>query len=182
MALAVLCGGWVAATTGNTSGAASGGAGAVAHKTAQASTGPVFDARQLDIHLSRLAGNVAQQPWQVQLSGAGQSSYSRNGKTWSLPYAAKDAVALLNALYAIRFFDLPQDYSSQDVAQLRADGSVVVLQRFTSNSNLNRLCVRIAAVEKCVAFGQQAPAELVRIFEHQYAEAERLVGLPADGK
>ncbi len=144
--------------------------------------GANFDVRQLDIRLSRLAGNGAQQPWQVQVSGAGQSSYSRNGKTWPLPYAGKDAVALLNALYAIRFFDLPQDFSSQDVAQLRADGSVVVLQKFTSNSNLNRVCVSIAASEKCVAFGKQAPLELERLLEHQYAEAERLAGVPAEGK
>lgn len=159
-----------------------GAALAADRKTEPAPAGAVFDARQLDIRLSRMAGNMAQQPWLVQVSGAGRSSYSRNGKTSPLPYAAKDAVALLNELYAIRFFDLPQDYSNLDVAVLRADGSVIVTQIFTSNSNLNRLCVNTAAVEKCVAFGKQAPAELVRIFEHQYAQAERLAGSPADGK
>ena len=151
-------------------------------KIEPAPAGSTFDVRQLDIRLSRQASNAAQQPWQVQVSGAGQSSYNVNGKTWPLPYAAKDAVALLNALYAIRFFDLPQDYSTQDVAQLRADGSIVVLQKFTSNSNLNSVCVSIAAVEKCVRFGALAPIELERIFKHQIADAERLVGSPAEGK
>ena len=172
--MAALCAGLAACSTD--------GALAADRKIEPAPAGSIFDVRQLDIRLSRQASNAAQLPWQVQVSGAGQSSYSRSGKTWRLPYEAKDAVALLNALYAIRFFDLPHDYSSQDVAQLRADGSVVVLQKFTSNSNLNRVCVSIAAAEKCVGFGKQAPVELERIFERQFADAERLAVSSVEGK
>lgn len=139
----------------------------------------VFDAAQLDIRLSRRTSNAVQQPWLVHVSGAGASTFSHNGKTWPLPYAAKDAVALLNELHAIHFFELPVQFSSQDVARLNDDGSVVVLHTYESNSNLNSVCVSIGAVEKCVRFGRQLPLELERIFKNQFAQAERLAGSAA---
>lgn len=138
-----------------------------------------FDAGQLDIRLSRQTSNAVQSPWLVHVSGAGTSTFSRNGKTWPLPYAASAAVTLLNELYAIHFFDLPAQYAPPDVARLRADGSVVVLHNHVSNNNLNSVCVRIVAAEKCVRFGSQAPLDLDRIFKHQFAQAERLAGAPA---
>lgn len=92
---------------------------------------------------------------------------------------AEDAVALLNELYAIHFFDLPAQYASQDVARLRDEGSVVVLQNYDSSGNVNSACVIIGAVEKCVRFGKQVPLELERILKHQFAQAERLAGLAA---
>ena len=83
-------------------------------------------------------------------------------------------MALLNALFEIRFFDLPAQFSSQDVAQLLEDGSVRLIQKFTSSSGGNSVCVNIAAFEKCVRYGPQTPVELDRIFQRVFADAERL--------
>ncbi|MDD5037075.1 MAG: hypothetical protein PHE55_20300 [Methylococcaceae bacterium] len=135
-----------------------------------------FEVSQLSIRLSRQAGNAVYQPWEVRLSGGGGEILSHDGKQWSLPYAAKDVVALLNALYEIRFFDLPAQYSTQDVAQLLDDGSVRMIQKFTSSSGGNSVCVNIASFEKCVHYGLQAPVELDRIFQRVFADAQRQVG------
>lgn len=135
--------------------------------------GSVFDVRQLEIRISRRTSNAAQAPWQLRLSGAGGSSYSRGGRTWRLPAAGKEAVALLNELYTIHFFELPAQYATRDVARLRDDGSVVVLQNHDSAGNLNSVCVTIAESEKCVRYGSRVAPELDRIVEREFAAAER---------
>lgn len=135
-----------------------------------------FDVGALSIHLSRQAGNAAHVPWEVRLSGAGGGSLTHDGKQRPFPYAAKDVVALLNTLYEIRFFDLPPRYSSHDVAQLRGDGTVNVVERSVSSATGNSVCVTVATFGKCVRYGTQAPLELDRVFRHVFADAQRLAG------
>ena len=134
-----------------------------------------FAVTDLRIRLSRQAGNAAFVPWVVNLAVAG-SSLSHDGMQWPLPYSDKDLVALLNALHEIRFFDMPSQYSRQDVAQLLADGSVRLIEKFTSHAGGNSVCVKIATAEKCVRYGTQAPVELDRIFQRVFVNALRETG------
>ena len=133
-----------------------------------------FYVGDLSIHFSQRVGNAAYTPWEVHMSGAGGGNLIHDGKHSPLPYASRDVVALLNALFEIRFFDLPAQFSSQDVAQLLEGGSVRLIQKFTSSSGGNSVCVNIAAFEKCVRYGPQTPVELDRIFQRVFADAERL--------
>lgn len=135
-----------------------------------------FEAGDLSIHFSRRAGNAAYKPWEVHMSGAGGGTLIHDGKHSPLAYPSNDVVALLNALFEIRFFDLPAQYSTQDVAQLLDRGSVRLIQKFTSSASGNSVCVNIAAFEKCVRYGPQGPVELDRVFQRVLADAERLAG------
>jgi hypothetical protein len=138
----------------------------------------VFDVGELGIHLSLRNENISPTPWEVQLSGADGGTLAHDGKRWPLSYAPKDVVALLNKLNEIRFFYLPTQHSRQDYAQLRNDGSVRMIHKFTSNASGNSVCVHISAFEKCVYYGAQAPVELDRLFQSVFADAQRQANLP----
>lgn len=134
-----------------------------------------FELAALSIHLSQQPGNAAYAPRIVHLSGNGGILIG-NGKQRPFPYSASDLVGLLNALYEIRFFDLPTLYSTQDVAQLHADGTVSLINKFTSSASANSVCVAVAAFEKCVRYGPRAPLELERIVQRIVSEAESRSG------
>lgn len=134
-----------------------------------------FRVNELRISLTRQQGNAVYSPWQIHLSSKDGGSLAHDGKQWSFPYAAKDAVALLNALYDIHFFDLPTQYATHPVARLKADGTVSLAQMRTSSAS-NSVCVAVASFEKCVRYGNQAPPELDRIVQRIFADAQRLAG------
>ena len=134
-----------------------------------------FSVDELRISLTRQQGNAAYAPWQIHLSGADGGSLAHDGKQWPFPYAAKETVMLLNALYDMHFFDLPTQYAMHPVAHLKADGTVILAQMRTSSAG-NSVCVAVASIEKCVHYGNQAPPELDRIVQRVFADAQRLTG------
>lgn len=133
-----------------------------------------FDVATLNIRMSLQPGNAVYAPRVVHLSGGGSGAFTQDGKQSAFPYSATELVALLNTLYEIRFFDLPADYSTLNVAQLGKDGTVSLTSKFTSSATGNSVCITAATFEKCVRYGPRPPAELNRIVQHVFAEAERL--------
>jgi hypothetical protein len=135
-----------------------------------------FPVDTLSIQLSRQPGNAAYSPVQITLSGADGGTLIRAGKQQPFPYVAKELVALLNALFAIHFFDLPVGYSSRPMAHLNESGTVNLGMSRTSSASGNSVCVSVAAFQKCVRYGNQAPVELEQIVRRIFTEAERLTG------
>ncbi len=87
-------------------------------------------------------------------------------------------MTLLDGLYAVGFFELPGQLGSRTGEQLGPDGKVHQIGKATSSSSGNSVCVNVAAFEKCVRYGAQAPAELLQLVQGVFDEAQRLTGKP----
>lgn len=131
-----------------------------------------FSVETLRINLSRQQGNAAYAPRTIELTSRG-GLLTQGGASKRFPYSGEQAVALLNAFYAIHFFALPDHYATHPVATLTEDG-LVVLAKQTSSSASNSVCVATGRFEKCVRYGNQAPVELERLVTRIYDDAERL--------
>ncbi len=135
-----------------------------------------FRADELGLRLSRQNGNAAYAPRVVSLPGTGDATLEADGRKLPFRFESRDRVALLNELYRIRFFDLPTQYSTRPSARLSDDGSVDTIRRQLSDANVNSVCVSIAAFERCVHYGSEAPLELDRLAQRVFAQAEVLAG------
>lgn len=137
-----------------------------------------FAVDRLAFRLSLQDGNAAYAPKVVTLSDAEGGRLEASGRSTAFRFGPADRVALLNALIEVRFFDLPTAYAKHAVARLAADGSVRMVDVFTSNAESRSVCVSIAAFEKCVRYGLDAPPGLDRVVRGVLADAERLTGKP----
>ncbi len=135
-----------------------------------------FDVERLGFTLSFQNGNAAYAPRMVILSAADEGRLESSGKQWPFRFTATQRVALLNALIDIHFFDLPSQYGKQAVARLGSDGAVTMVSVFTSNAQFQSVCVNIAAFEKCVRYGLDAPPGLDRIARGLFDDVERWTG------
>ena len=88
-------------------------------------------------------------------------------------FSTADLVGLLNQLLQLRFFDLPQRYSSRQVAALRANGLVGLREMHLSDSSTHSVCVVLGQAEHCVSYGTEAPQELDQLARGVFADAER---------
>lgn len=133
-----------------------------------------FHANDLEIVLSHQEGNAAYRPRELTITGSGDATFTQDGKTWPLQRTQADALGLLNELYEMRFFDLPDYYGKSDHAVAGSDGMVRLLQKTTSSAGGKMVCVRIAEFQKCVRFGPVAgPVELDRILMRTLDAAEQ---------
>ncbi len=136
----------------------------------------LFDVEQLGFRLSYQNGNAAYAPRTISLISAGVGRLESAGKQWTFRFAATQRVALLNALIDIHFFDLPSLYSSHAVARLADDGTVSMIGVFRSDAQYQSVCVSVAAFEKCVRYGLDAPPGLDRLARGLFDDVERWTG------
>jgi hypothetical protein len=141
-------------------------------ETARVAMPRLFSVTDLEIRLSHQEGSAAYRPRELTIAGSGDATLTQAGNTWQLQRKPADALALLNELYRIRFFDLPETYGKSDFAVLGANGTVRLVEQSTSSSGGKRICVRIATFHKCVRFGPEGPVELDRILLRTLDDAE----------
>lgn len=132
---------------------------------------------EVSLRLTRQPGNGAFPVRRVNLSGAGAATLERDGRKLPFHYAPKDLLALLNELYKIRFFDLPTNYRTRYSLFLKEDGSVGTSALRLSDESSTSVCIAVAAYEKCVTYGSEAPYELEHLAKRIFSEADRLVNV-----
>lgn len=110
----------------------------------------------------------------VSLSGSGSATLERDKQSLPFRYAPRDFLALLNELYLIRFFDLPASYVARYSIFLKDDGTVGTQVLKMSDVSSTRICFAVPGYEKCVTWAADAPAELEKLAQRLFAEAERL--------
>lgn len=120
------------------------------------------------VHLSR----------RVTLSGEGQATLELGGQTLPFDCTPTQLLAWLDTLYALRFFDLPRDYSTQYSAVLKKDGTVVPSMQRMLDASSTEVCVRAGDFKRCVRFGEAGPQELKALAQRILDDANRLSKAP----
>lgn len=153
------------------------GAMSTAAEPSLGASGPPLAYRidEVSVRLTRHSGNPALPIRRVILSGAGSATLERDGKEVQFPYEKKDLLALLNALYKIRFFDLPTQYSTQYSVFMKDDETVGTAALRMSDSGSTNICFAVTGYEKCVTYGPNThgPLELENIAKRIFSDADR---------
>jgi hypothetical protein len=138
--------------------------------------GPPLAYRIDDVHirLIRHPGNAAFPVQQVSLSGSGRATLERDGKILPFIYQVKNLLALMNELYRIRFFDMPNDYTNRYSVFLKDGGTVETTALHMLDGGGMRVCFTVASYEKCVNYGDEGPSELEDIARRIFFEADVL--------
>lgn len=129
---------------------------------------------EVSVRLSRHPGNSALPVRRVILSGAGDATFERDGGSVHFPYSNKDLLALLKALYKIRFFDLPSQYNTRYSVFLNDDGTVGTEALRMTDSASTSICFAVRGYEKCVTYGRDGPLELENIAKQIFSDASGL--------
>lgn len=129
---------------------------------------------EVSVRLTRNSGNPALPVRRVILSGAGSAILERDGKEVQFPYGKKDLLAFLNALYKIRFFDLPTQYSPQYSVFMKDDETVGTAALRMPDSGSTNICFAVTGYEKCVTYGSgtRGPLELENIAKRIFSDAD----------
>lgn len=131
---------------------------------------------EVTLRLTRHPGNFAFPIRRVSLSGTGSASLESDGQSVQFPYATKDLLVLLNELYRIRFFDLPEKYTTRYSIFLKDDGIVGTSALRMTDAGSTSICFLVAEYEKCVIYGRDGPFELENIAKRIFADTEGLAG------
>jgi hypothetical protein len=99
----------------------------------------------------------------LSMSGNGDATVKRDGKLVQFSYPRDFFLNLLNEFYRIRFFDLPETYTTRYSIFLKDDGTVAMSALQMPDVPSTRVCVVIDEYEKCVTFGRDGPFELKSI-------------------
>ena len=102
------------------------------------------------------------QPGQtLKLLGPGSASFDADRRVSTITFDNKAVMALINGLYRLRFFDLPDDIGPLPSAVLKPDGTVGLMVTKVSDFTAVKVCFLAAGREKCVHYQQGAgPREL----------------------
>ena len=112
----------------------------------------------------------------IALSGKGSGTLQRGKDKSSFTYSGDDLFAVLNELYRIRYFDLPNDYTQNTSIFRREDGTLGTQSLRASDLSTTRVCLTIAAYEKCVTYAKDGPAELEQLVRRLIADVEQRTG------
>lgn len=83
----------------------------------------------------------------------------------------KALLAAINALYRVRFFDLPSTLSARRSVFLRDDGRVGMQMLSLSDASTTTVCFTLPSFEKCVAWQSDPPQELDALAQRLLADA-----------
>lgn len=143
---------------------------AMADDTRQNATPPAnFKLRELTLSAERQPGNAAAKAQRASLSGAGKAMLEKDGASASRNLPPGELMPLVNELFALRFFDLPEDLNVQHSAVLKDDGTVMQRVLRLHDAANESLCFEAGGFRKCVRFSPKTRPELSalvrRVFE-----------------
>lgn len=127
---------------------------------------------EVRIRLTRHPGNTAFPVQRISLSGSGSATVERDGKIMPFIYPVKKLLVLMNGLYRIRFFDMPDDYTNRYSVVLKDEGIVETAALHMLDARGTRICFSAASYEKCVNYGDEGPSELDDIARQIFSEAD----------
>lgn len=109
---------------------------------------------------------------QVVISGNGASSIELNGKKQSLNYSPNALVSLINSLYKINFFDLPNRFNRNYTVVLNDDGSLTTNILKMTDAASTTVCFSVPHFEKCVTYSKDKPYELENIVQSVFENTD----------
>lgn len=134
----------------------------------------VYRLDETTIQITRHPGRSTAGPRRLDISGEGRATLEQDGKEHSFRYPTADLLALLNGLYAIRFLDLPSDYTTRQSITLRADGTIVTSMLRMTDAPSTAVCLSTTGFKKCVSYPSGAHDALEEIVARTFSQAETL--------
>lgn len=130
---------------------------------------------EVNIHIIRNPVNPASSVREIKLSGTGNAILEQDGQTQEFKYPEKDLMALLDHLYNLRFFELPNDYRTKYSVFLKEDGTVNTAKLRLADMPSTSICFSTANYKKCVTFTIEGPGELKNVVQQTFDEVNRLI-------
>lgn len=128
---------------------------------------------EASVRLTREPGHGFQVQ-RVNLSGTGDATLERDGRTLSFRYPDKAFLALLNELYKLNFFSLPTTGYLTRFSIFPKDNGLVGTQALRMvDATTTTLCFAVTDYEKCVSYRDECPLE--EIAKRIFSEADQLV-------
>lgn len=115
-------------------------------------------------------------PQRVALGGDGTGSLERGGARRAFRIDREGVAGLVDALYRLRFFDLPAQLLPTRSVFLREDGSVGTQALRLHDAVTTTVCFVLPAYRKCVAYQADPPAELEAFVQRLLSAAEGQAG------
>lgn len=112
----------------------------------------------------------------ITLNGTGTGTLERDQQKSSFAYSSKDLLVGVNALYAMRFFTMPDDYFVTFSVFLKDDGSIGTQAMNLSDTGSTQVCFVAGSFEKCVAYGAHGPQELADFVQRVVAQTGQTAG------
>lgn len=134
---------------------------------------PPVDYRQDEASVRVTLNPAHGQPLQqVVLGGDGRGTLQQRGQTRTFNIERKAVLDLINALYRMRFFDLPVELAAVRSVFEKDDGSVGTQSVKMHDATRTTVCFSLPQYEKCVAYQNQPPRELEEWVTHLLAEGQ----------
>ena len=141
-------------------------------------TYPLDEAR---VSVQRVAAHGLS-PQRVVVAGSGDGRLERQGQSATFGVDRDSAVKIINALYGMRFFDLPAYLLPQRSVFRKDDGSVGTQAMKQHDATVTTVCFTLPGYEKCVVYEANPPRELEELVQRLLADSELRVALPAPPK
>jgi hypothetical protein len=126
---------------------------------------------EVKLRLTRHPGNPGLPLRRLSVSGDGTAALEDKGEIYSISYRGEDVLALLNALYRIRFFEMRPHYHTRYSVFLNNDGLVETEALRMTDSGGTTVCLTISEYEKCVTYGEAGPPDLEKFVNRAFSEA-----------
>lgn len=132
-----------------------------------------YKIEEVRISLTRRPGNPAFPIHRLIFLGSGNATLERDGKSVSLNYPDKDLIYVLNEFYKIRFFELPEDYSTEYSVFVNSENVVQTISLRLSDAESTRVCFAVANYKKCVTYSHKGPLELENLVKQLFADVDK---------
>lgn len=135
---------------------------------------PSYPLDDVRVQLTLQPGRAGVAVQRIRLSGSGSAMLERGGQSLPFHYARKDLMALLNAFYGMRFFEMPADTRTRFSVVLQEDGTVRTSMLRMLDEASTQVCFSVASYSKCVTCSSDRPGELRNAVQHVFDAAGRL--------
>ncbi len=114
----------------------------------------------------------------VSVSGSGEGVRQWQGRQEAFRIDRDGLLDIVNALYRMRFFDLPEWLLPPRSVFIKDDGSIGTQAVRMHDATTTSLCFTLPAYKKCVAYEANPPAELEALVQRVLTDAGRRVLSP----
>ncbi len=132
-----------------------------------------YNIEEVRVNLTRRPGNPSFPILRLIFSGSGNATLERDGRSVPLGYSRRDLLDILNQLYKIRFFELPENYTTEYSVFLDNNDTVQTTGLRLSDFESTTVCFAVPTYKKCVTYSHKGPAELENFVKQVFSDADK---------
>jgi hypothetical protein len=133
-----------------------------------------YKIEQVRVSLTRRPGSPSFPILRLIFSGSGNAILERDGGSVPLSYSHNDLLDVLNELYKIRFFELPENYTTEYSVFLDNNDTVQTTALRLSDFESTTVCFAVPNYKKCVTYSHKGPVELEDLVKRLFSDADKL--------